>query len=342
MMPEPDAGLHGQAGREAILDPGQIIIDAHHHLYDRPGVRYLRDDFLGDLAAGHDVRATVFVQARSMYRTSGPRELKPVGETEFACDTALACADAEHGMPKVCAGIVSYADLTLGDSVGKVLEAHRCAGQERFKGIRMPLAWDNDASLLNPAYPTYATLMEDETFRRGFSLLSRFDLSFDAWLFFHQIPRLTALARSFKDTPIVLNHCGGVLGTGQYRDRHSDVRAFWLAALRELAQCENVMVKLGGLGMPLSGLGWHQSGSVPTSTELAEAWRPWMEPCIEIFGTSRCMFESNFPADRVSCDYATGWNAMKRIAHAASCDEKNDLFWHTAARFYRLENIVSS
>ncbi|RTZ41765.1 amidohydrolase [Candidimonas sp. SYP-B2681] len=325
--------------REAVMDPGQVIIDAHHHLYHRPKIRYLLDEMLTDICSGHDVRATVFVQAQSMLRDFGPEELKAIGETEFAHGIAVACKEAPPEVPRICAGIVGHADLTLGDGVRPVLEAHIEAGGDHFKGIRQPLAWDPDPTLSNPAYPSHRELMEDAAFRRGFAHLAPLGLTFDAWLFFHQIPQLTTLARAFPETRIVLNHCGGVLGIGGYRNKREQVHREWLKNLRELARCDNVMVKLGGLGMPLSGFGWERSERTPTSQALADAWTPWFEPCIAAFGASRCMFESNFPADREAYDYAVGWNAMKRVASQATQDEKDALFWRSAAQFYRLPEV---
>lgn len=321
---------------EEPLEPGQRIIDAHHHLYDRPGNRYLLTELLQDLRTGHDVRATVFVQARARLRPDGPEALKPVGETEFANAVANLCASGVHGPTRVCAAIVGFADLCLGDAVRPVLEAHLAVAGERFRGIRHIAAWDADASLLNPAYPTTEDLLASPGFRAGFAHLAPLGLSFDAWLLFPQLPRLTALARAFPQTRIVLNHCGGVVRTGPYAGRDDEVFRQWSSALRELAACPNVFVKLGGLGMPLSGFGFDARARGAASAELAAAWRPWMEACIEAFGPARCMFESNFPADRCSYAYGTGWNAMKRIASGASADEKADLFWRSAARFYRL------
>jgi L-fuconolactonase len=333
--------------REAPLDPGQLIVDAHHHLYDRPGARYLLDDMLADLRSGHDVRATVFVQARSMLRASGPEPMKPIGETEFANGVAAMCASGSYGDVRVCDAIVGFADLRIGDAVRPVLDAHiaatggPAASGGRFRGIRHIAAWDPDPVLLNPAYPTSEDMLDTPEFREGFAHLSALSLSFDAWLFFHQIPRLTALARAFPQTPIVLNHCGGILGTGRYAGRSEEVFAQWSASLRELATCPNVMVKLGGLGMRLSGFAFETTEPAPSSNQLADAWRRWIEFCIEVFGSTRCMFESNFPADKVSYDYCIGWNAMKRIVAGASAEEKADLFWRSASRFYRLLPLVT-
>lgn len=327
------------AARELALSPEQIIIDAHHHLYERPGIRYLLNDILLDICSGHDVRATVYVQARSMLRQSAPEEFKAIGETEFAHDIAVACDKAPPEVPRICAGIVGYADLTLGERVRPVLEAHLDVGSAYFKGIRQPLAWDRDATLVNPAYPAKRTLLDDARFREGFAQLATLGLSFDAWLFFHQLPRLCALARDFPTTSIILNHCGGVLGIRNYKEQASEVRRQWLLNIRELARCGNVTVKLGGLGLPMTGLGWQGHGGPADSQALAAKWQPWIEPCIEAFGASRCMFESNFPADRDSHSYCLGWNAMKRITHAASREEKESLFWGTAARIYRLADV---
>jgi predicted TIM-barrel fold metal-dependent hydrolase len=331
---------------EEPLDPGQLIVDPHHHLFDRPGWRYLLDELLADLRTGHDVRATVFVQARAMLRQDGPEAMKPVGETEFANGVAAMCASGGYGRVRACAGIVSFADLRLGDAVRPVLEAHVGAGGGplsaggRLRGIRHIAAWDPDPGTLNSAYPTSEDMLDSAAFRAGFAHLATLGLSYDAWLYFHQIPHLTALARAFPETPTVLDHCGGVMGIGRYAGRRDEVFTTWSAALHELATCPNVMVKLGGLGMRLSGFGFEMRERPPSSAELADAWRPWMERCIEAFGPARCMFESNFPVDKGSYSYTVGWNAMQRIADGAGPEEKADLFWRSAARFYRLEAVL--
>ena len=323
-------------GREEALDPGQRIVDPHHHLWDRPGWRYLLDDILADIRTGHDVRATVMVQARAMHRAEGPEAMKPVGETEFANGVAAMCASGIYGDVRVCAGIVGYADLTLGEAVRPVLDAHIAAGGGRFRGIRHIATWDPDPALLNPAYTPAEDMMASAPFRAGFAQLAALGLSFDAWIYFHQIPRLAALARAFPQVPIVLDHCGGILGIGRYEGRRDAVHAEWLGHMRDLATCPNVMVKLGGLGMRLPGFGFEDGPRPPDSATLAAAWKPWMEPVIDLFGTRRCMFESNFPVDKGSYGYGEGWNALKRLAAQASAEEKAYLFWRSATNFYRL------
>lgn len=321
---------------EEAIDPHFPLIDAHHHLYDRPGNRYLLDEMLADIGAGHNLRASVYVQARAMYRTVGPEEMRPVGETEFANAVAGRAATGVRSSAKLCAAIVGTANLNLGSKVRSVLEAHLAAAPSRFRGIRHPIAWDADDGLLNPAYSVTEETLSSELFRAGFAELATLKLSFDAWLFFHQIPKLVDLARAFPDVPIALDHCGGILGIRSYEGRRSEVFERWSKALRTLASCPNVSIKLGGLGMRMSGFGFDNADKPPSSSELAAAWRPWMETCIDLFGTSRCMFESNFPVDKGSFSYTVCWNAMKRIAENASSDEKDDLLWCTAARFYRI------
>jgi L-fuconolactonase len=322
--------------KEPIIEPEVPIVDPHHHLWDRPGWRYLLDDLLMDTNSGHNIVATVFIQARSMYRATGPEEMRPVGETEFANGIAAMSASGIYGKTAVCAAIVGHADLTLGARVEPVLSALVHAGGGRFRGIRHITAWDADASVLNPAHSPQPRLMTDTRFREGFAALHRLGLSFDAWLYHPQIAELEDLARAFPDTRIVLNHVGGPIGSGAYAGKHKQVFPGWAASIRALAACPNVYVKLGGLGMRLGGFAFHEQPEPPASATLAAAWRPYVETCIEAFGSSRAMFESNFPVDKGSYSYPVFWNACKLLAKGASEAEKADLFAGTAGRFYGL------
>jgi predicted TIM-barrel fold metal-dependent hydrolase len=321
---------------EDILEPDLPIIDPHHHLWDRPGWRYQFDDLLADLASGHNITSTVFIECRSMYRADGDPAMRPVGETEFVNGAAAMSASGIYGQTRACAGIVGHVDLRLGAAVQGVLEAHLRAGGDRFRGIRHIAAWDADASILNPSNAAPPGLLGDPAFREGFSRLAPLGLSFDSWSYHPQIPELTDLARAFPDTPIVLNHFGGPLGQGAYAGRRDEVYPVWRDTIRELATCPNVVVKLGGLGMRVNGFGFDQAPEPPSSETLATAWRPYIDTCVEAFGTNRCMFESNFPVDKGSYTYAAYWNACKRLTRGAGADEKADLFRRTAARIYRL------
>jgi len=316
--------------QEAVLDPGQAIVDAHHHLWQRPGWPYLLEEMRADIEGGHDIRATVFVQCRSMYRTEGPQALRPVGETAFAAD----CARASGG--RVCSGIVCHADLSLGAAVQEVLQAHAEAGGGHLRGVRHSTGWDADPVVCNPELGTHAGLMQEAAFREGFAQLAPMGLSYDAWAYHPQLGEVIELARRFPATRIVLNHLGGPIGIGSYAQRQDAVFADWRRDIEALAAHDNVVLKLGGLGMRLRGADFPRRPAPPSSQELALAWKPWIETAIEAFGARRCMFESNFPVDKATCSYTTLWNAFKRLAAAASADERAALFHGTATDTYRL------
>ena len=315
---------------EEILEPGLPIVDPHHHLWEWTG--YMLPELLTDLA-GHNVRATVFMETGARYRADGPEHLRPVGETEFV---AGVIEQARKLSPvRVCEGIIGHADLTLGHVVDEVLAAHIAAGKGHFRGIRTNAHFDKAVGWSPTPPPEH--LLLDQQFRAGFSRLAAHGLVCDAMQFQTQLPDLADLARAFADTTIIVNHCGGPLGVGPYAGRRDELFAPWKAAMRELAKHPNVLVKLGGLANPFfSGLSFRRQPVAPSSDEIAAAFRPYVEVCIEAFGPDRCMFESNFPADKESCSYAILWNAFKRLAAGYSAAEKQALFSGTAARVYGL------
>ncbi len=321
---------------EDIIEPDLAIIDAHHHLWDFPQRRYLLPEFLADSDSGHDIRATVYVDCTPYYRGGGAPEMRPVGEVEFANGVAAMAASGRYGTTRVCAAIVGFADLRLGAEVAPVLAAGVAAGNGRFRGIRNVANWDPGDKVHNGHTDPGAELYRDATFRQGFAKLAEFDLSFEAWLYQPQLDDVTDLARAFPEQPIVLNHAGGILGIGSYAGRRDELFAHWRRQISELAACPNVFVKLGGLGMKISGFGFEKRQRPPSSEDLAAAWRPYVETCIEAFGPERCMFESNFPVDKHSCAYPVLWNAFKRLAAGASASEKQALFHDSAAKFYRI------
>jgi predicted TIM-barrel fold metal-dependent hydrolase len=322
---------------EEIIDPARPIVDPHHHLWDRGGQRYLIEEMVDDIGSGHNIVATVYVDCRSMYRATGPEAFRPVGEVEFANGIAAMSASGGYGPAAICAGIVSHVNLLLGDAARGVLEAEIAAGGGRFRGIRHSSAWDADAEVANMYATRPKGLLLDPVFRKGFACLAPLGLSFDAWLFHPQIGELTDLARAFPETKIVLDHCGGPAGLGSYAGRRDEIFAGWKASIREIAKCPNVVVKLGGLAMRLLGYDFHERPVPPSSEELATAWRPYIETCIEAFGPDRAMFESNFPPDKGQCSYQVIFNAFKRLSAQYSETEKTALFSKTAADFYRLK-----
>jgi predicted TIM-barrel fold metal-dependent hydrolase len=323
--------------REEILDPALPIVDPHHHLWDRPGARYLLDELLHDTGSGHDVRATVYVQARFMYRTEGPEELRSIGETEFANGVAARSASGLYGPGRAGAGIVGMVDLMLGDAVAPLLEKHMQAGGARFRGIRNQTAWHELPEINSNPVPPRKGLLSEPAFLRGAGRLREHNLSLDVWAYHTQLDEVVALARALPDLSVVLDHAGGPLGAGPYAGQRDAVFEDWSARMRRLAQCPNTTVKLGGLGMAVNGFGFERQALPPSSEQLARAWRPYIEFCIEAFGAERCMFESNFPVDKGSYSYSALWNAFKRLAANASGDEKAALFSGTATRVYRLQ-----
>jgi L-fuconolactonase len=334
MATQRDQWLHLTA--EAPLEPDLPICDPHHHLWDRPDDRYLLDELLQDIRSGHNIVSTVFIECRSMYRADGPEAMKPIGETEFVESIAARSARAQHGPTRVMAGIVGYANLTLGAAVAPVLEGHVAASPTRFRGIRHICVWDTSPAVPITAPVRMPGLMLDSTFRAGFACLKQYKLSFDAWLYYHQLSELASLARAFPDVPIILNHVGGVLGIGAYASKRDEVLQDWKRGIAEVASCQNVVVKLGGLGMPRSGFRWEERTAPPDSKELANITAPYYLTCIEKLGPSRCMFESNFPVDKESYSYGVVWNSFKRITQGFSATERAALFHDTATRVYRL------
>jgi len=337
-----------------IIDASRPIIDPHHHLWDirrtlaqvppdhdfvRAIARsplYLLPELLADIGAGHNVVATVFVECGAYYRAGADAALRPVGETEFVNGIAAMSASGLYGAARACAGIVAHADLTLGAGVRPVLEAHRAAAPERLRGIRHSVAWDEDSAVLGFLQSPRAGLLAEPAFRTGLAEVAAAGLSYDCWLLAPQLPELVAVAQALPQLPIICDHVGTPLGIGTYRGRRDAGFAEWAANIRALAACPNVVMKLGGLAMPFGGFGSFMAEPMATAQTLASEWRPWSETCIAAFGADRCMFESNFPVDRGTCDHATLWNAFKLISADASEDEKTALFSGTAARVYRI------
>lgn len=323
--------------QEAVLEPELPIVDAHHHLWDRAGSRYLFDEWMADLGSGHHITDTVFVQCRSMYRQAGPQAMKPVGEVEFVNGVAAQSASGQYGPVRACAAIVGFADLMLGAELQAVLEALLQAGNGRLRGIRNTTAWHPDAAIRSNPLPPPPGLLMQERFRAGARLLARYDLSLDVWAYHTQLDEVLALAQACPDTRVILDHCGGPLGAGPYANRREAARREWAQGMRAIAALPNVWLKLGGLGMAVGGWDFQLQVAPPDSVQLAQAWRPYIETCIDLFGPQRCMFESNFPVDKGMFGYVSLWNAFKRLTAAFSSAQRTALFSDTAREVYRLQ-----
>lgn len=321
---------------EEALEPDLEICDPHHHLWPEPTLRFPRydlEDLQLDTGAGHNVVDTVFIDCAAAYRTEGLVALRPVGETEFVADRA---ARSEQQEGATIAAIVSFADMTLGDDVRPVLEAHVAAAGGRFRGIRHVGAWDgSDAIAASHTNPPPHLYRQDD-FRRGLAVLSSMDLSFEAWQYHTQLGEVAELAAALPDLSIILNHIGGPLGIGPYAGKRAQVEEAWRADMVTLAAAPNVTLKVGGIGMSRFGTDFHSWDAPPSSEQLLERWGDQLRFCIATFGTSRCMFESNFPVDSESCSYTVLWNAFKKVSADYPPEERAKLFHGTARQVYRL------
>ena len=323
----PDTWL--RAVQEEIVDPERPIIDPHHHLWEQPlrfGT-YTLNDLLADTNSGHNIEKTVFIDCGASYREGGPEHMRPVGETEFVARVA----SESDGL---LAGIVSHANLRS-PALEEVLAAHEAAGDGLFRGIRHAGAHDDTGTLFNPGRRTPSPYGEAD-FRTGVRTLGRLGYTYDTWHFFHQNQDFLALARAVPETTMVLDHFGTPLGVGAYAGRQDEIFEGWREDIAAIAKCPNVVAKLGGLAMPDNGFGWHEGSRPPTSDEFVAAQKRYYLHTIECFGPERCMFESNFPVDKLSISYPVMWNGMKKLVQDFSEDEKQAMFHGVAARVYRL------
>ena len=326
---------------EEIVEPERPIIDPHHHLWRNHrslnrSIDYDLNDLWADTESGHNIIATVFVECGADYRSSGPESLRPVGETDYVKSAAdLSILGASEGRPPI-KGIVSHVDLRLGAAVEEVISAQIDAGEGLLKGVRHATAYYPDP----PAVDRYAGRIEHlmmlKEFREGFARLAPAGLSYDAWLLHPQIRELTDLAEAFPETIIIFDHFGGPLGIGPYQGKQRDIFPQWQRDVQQLSKCANVVAKLGGLAMPINGWGWDEREMPASSDELVAAHQDYYLHTIDCFGPERCMFESNFPVDKASISYAVLWNAFKKLARSYSPEEKDSLFYKTAAEVYRI------
>ena len=327
---------------EEALEPEIPICDPHHHFWDYrteriPYHRYLLHELADDVNDGHDVRSTVFIEARSMYRPGGPEELRPVGEVEFVQGLAAASDTGLYGPCKAAAAIVGHANLNLGENVRPVLEALQAASPNRFRGIRHSVTWDPNPEVENTAAHNAGHQMSSDNFRAGARVLADMDMTLEGWMFFTQMQELAECARAVPNLTIILNHIGGLLRDGPYAGRDEEVFDQWRKGISAAASCPNVVIKLGGIGMPRTGFDWHTRTTPIGSEDLAADMKPLIDYCIDQFGPDRCMFESNFPVDKVSYSYTVMYNAFKRLTTQYSASERADMFHDVAARVYRVE-----
>ncbi len=329
---------------EPPLEPELPICDPHHHFWDRrveriPYQRYLLDELAADIYCGHNVRSTVFIECRSMYRADGPAEMRPVGEVEFVQGMAAASASGLYGPARAAAAIIGHADLNLGERVEPVLRALQAASPNRFRGIRHSVTWDPHPEVENTAAHKMQGQLASDQFRTGARVLARLGLTLEGWLYHPQLAELAAVAQAVPELTLVLNPVRGLLRTRPYANRDDEVMANWRKGIAAAAACPNVVIKLGGLGMTRCGFDWHTRHKPIGSEELAVAMAPYLTYCIEQFTPARSMFESNFPVDKVSFSYNVMYNAFKRFSKGYSTGERAAMFHDCAAKTYRIEVV---
>jgi len=328
--------------QEEIIDPEREIIDPHHHLWhgpdDPPGIkesyRYLLQDLWKDTSSGHNIKKTVFIDCGQEYYSDGPEAFKPVGETEFVAEIASQAA-SDYSQAQI-SGIIGHANMMLGSNVKEVLELHVEKGNGLFRGIRHAGGWDSDERVKNAhSHPTPHIYLEDK-FQEGLQELSSMNMVFDTWHYHNQIKDLTKLAKNLPELIIVHDHFGGPLGIGPYKDKREEIFVQWQEDIHELSQCNNVYSKLGGLAMPVNGWDWHKRALPATSDEIITEQSRYYHYTLECFGSERCMFESNFPVDKQSVSYHVIWNAYKKLVKDFDEKTKDDLFYNTAEKVYKL------
>ena len=329
--------------KEEIIEPGLPICDPHHHYWDlrverTPYGRYLLHELLNDIN-DHNVTSTVFIEARAMYSADLEKNYRPVGEVEFVEGLSAASASGIYGKSRASASIIGHANLNLGNKVEPILESLLEASPRRFKGIRHIVAWDDDKKVDSIPVYNLEEQMTTKNFIDGAKVLSKMGLSFDSWMYFHQLPQLLNLAKEVPDLPIIVDHIGGILLIGEYANKKEEILKIWEKNISDLSECPNVEIKLGGLGMPITGHDWHLRNTPVGSEELANQMKYYLDYCIEKFGPQRGMFESNFPVDKVSFSYNVLYNAFKRYSKNYSKSERAAMFHDNAIRFYKVEEL---
>lgn len=323
--------------KEPILMPDLPIVDCHFHLFIRPTIKYMFEECLDDVTAGHRIIGSVYVETQAFARNDGPEIERTLGEIEFANGIGALSASGFYGRCRVAAGIVGHARLSSGDAIAPVLDLALARAPDRLRGVREILIDHarEDAFRGAPHRPARG-LMASTAFRDGFRHLSLRGLSFDAAIFDPQLGELAELAKAFPDTQIILNHMGTAMAIDLDAQGRMEVFRAWRSALREIAKLPNLSCKISGLGMPVWGLGLDTREDSISYHELAEAWGPYVDTALECFGPDRCMMASNYPPDSRSAGFVPLWNALKYCVKSCSADELGMLFNGTAKRLYRL------
>ncbi|WP_417522409.1 amidohydrolase family protein [Marinovum sp.] len=317
-----------------VVDPDVPITDPHHHIWQDDGlIPYSVDDFLADGTSGHRVERSVFVECDQGYRTDGPEDLRPVGETELARGYAR---DSRVGPGPDIVGILPVLNARLETDHLRVIEAHEQAGAGLVRGFRARVGYDPARQYVPKGHEQWPGQLQIPNFLEAVRILGRRNLALDLIFYHPQLPEVAEFARQVPDTTIVLNHLAFPIGIGGYAGREAEVEADLRRGIDLCAALPNVRMKLGGFGMALFGYPWPDNGRPANSDEIVDLVGSRVAFMIDAFGPDRCMFESNFPVDALSFGYRTFWNAAKKMVAPYSAEERDLMLRLTAERTYGL------
>ncbi len=323
---------------EGILYPDLPIVDAQFHLFIRPVIHYMFEEYAEDVKLGHNIVSSVYVETSAFSRPDGPEIERSLGELEFANGMGALGASGFFGPCRIAERIVGNAHIAEGDAVAAVLDKALAIAPERLVGVRQVVIHHHrEEAYRGVPYRPAKGLMATQKFRDGISHLAPRGLSFDCAIWDPQLEELADLVRAFPDTTFVLNHMGTVVAVDLPEDEKKEVYANWAANLRKLAELPNIYCKISGLGMPVWGFGLKDHEGPNTSELLAQHWKPVVETAIEAFGFDRCMAASNYPPDGGSAGFVPLWNALKLCVEGCSDDERAALFHGTAAKVYKID-----
>lgn len=330
---------------EPILEPNLPICDAHHHLWAFESSCYEINEYHHDIVEGpqkdlgHNVVSSVAVECTTSYSKAQGAQMRYVGESVYINSLAEQCRARPDKFPQIAAAIIARADLDDPGSLQEAISAHKQASPTRFRGFRHATGWDVDPLIANSHTNPKRGLLLDPAFQRGAAILAENDLIFETVTYHEQLDELATFARSVPNLKIVLNHLGGIVGIGRFSGKRTEVFVHWTRQISALSACPNVFLKLGGTGMTRVGFDWHTRPDPPTSDDLVASLAPYYQHAINCFGPDRCMFESNFPVDKISCSYHVLWNAFKKITLPMSAGDKRKLFRQTAESLYDIQSL---
>lgn len=291
-------------------------VDTHFHIWDLQENYYpwltdkVQPRVIGEYAAirknylikdfFEDVGETGVSKAVHVQAEHDPSD--PVRETRWL--QHVADQPASRGFPQA---IVAYADLGA-TNAQEMLEAH--CQYKNMRGIRQSLIQHKvDSTVKDPR--------ESASFMRNFKLLEKLNLSFDIQLFHPDMAFGADLIGRNPNVHFVLTH------TGLPMQSSDEYVAEWRKGMRLLAQRPNLSVKISGFGF--IDRKW-----------TVDSIRPWVVETIDMFGTDRCMFASNFPVDKMSRSYDAYWSAFDEITASFSDTERARLFHINAEKSYRI------